>query len=120
MPYDAAGIARLRRFAERRGATKPSDHVFRSLGGDKISRGRYGKIYDRIDEHTTWTEQLDLGAHWIRHTTLDDVRTVAGQRVASTYAGHEDGSQDTIARYTKVTFEEVAAAYEAIFGPRFP
>lgn len=120
LPYDVDGLARLRRFALSRGATAPSDHVFRNRSGTKISRKRYETIYDRLDQHTGWTERLDLGAHWIRHTTLDDVRTVAGERVAATYAGHEDGNQDTIARYTKVTFEELAAAFEAIFGPRFP
>lgn len=119
LPYDVAGLERLRRFAISRGATSSSDHVFRSKRGTKISRKRYETIYDRLDEHTTWTERLDLGVHWIRHTTLDDVRTVAGERVAAAYAGHEDTSGDTIARYTKVTFEELAAAFEAIFGPRF-
>lgn len=77
-------------------------------------------IYDRLDEHTTWTDRLDLGVHWVRHTTLDDVRSVAGGRVAAAYAGHEDSSQATIGLYSKITFDELAAAYEAIFGPRFP
>lgn len=119
LPYDADGLARLRRFATSRGATAPSDHVFRSKRGTKVSRKRYQTIYDRLDRHTTWTEQLDLGAHWIRHTTLDDVRTVAGERVAAAYADHEDSSGATITRYTKVTFEKLAVAFEAIFGPRF-
>lgn len=119
LPYDTDGLARLRRFAQSRGATSPSDHVFRSRRGTRISRKRYETIYDRLDRHTAWTEALDLGAHWIRHTTLDDVRTVGGERVAAAYAGHEDSSGDTIARYTKVTFEELACAFEAIFGPRF-
>lgn len=119
MPYDVDGLVRLRRFAVSRGATRPSDHVFRTVRHTKISRRRYGTIYDRIDERTTWTERLDLGVHWIRHTTLDDVRTVAGIRVASAYAGHEDSSQGTIGLYSKVTFEELARAFEALFGPRF-
>ena len=118
-PYDVAGLQRLEAFARSRGATKPSDHVFRSRRGTKISRKRYETIYDRIDAHTDWTERLDLGVHWIRHTTLDDVRVVAGSRVAAAYAGHDDASQGTIGLYNKVTFEELCAAFEAIFGPRF-
>lgn len=118
-PYDLAGLQRLEAFARSRGATKPSDHVFRSLRGTKISRKRYETIYDRLDAHTDWTERLDLGVHWIRHTTLDDVRVVAGSRVAAAYAGHNDASQGTIGLYNKVTFEELCAAFEAIFGPRF-
>jgi site-specific recombinase XerD len=120
LPYDADGLARLRRFATSRGATAASDHVFRTRRGTPMSRRRYETIYDRLDQHTTWTERLDLGVHWIRHTTLDDIRTVADVRVAATYAGHDDNSQETIARYNKVTFEELAAAFEALFGPRFP
>ena len=122
MPYDVSGLARLRRLAVSRGATRPSDHVFRTLRHTKMSRRRYGTIYDRIDSHTTWTERLDLGVHWIRHTTLDDVRSVAGIRVASAYAGHDDSSSGTIGLYSKVTFEELARAFEALFGgwPRVP
>ncbi len=120
LPYDVDGLRRLRRFATSRGATSPSDHVFRSKRGQRISRKRYEVIYNRVDQNTTWTERLDLGAHWIRHTTLDDVRTVADSRVAAAYAGHDDASQGTIGLYNKVTFEELAAAFEAIFGPRFP
>lgn len=119
LPYDTDGLHRLRRFASSRGATSPSDHVFRSKRCRKISRKRYETIYDRVDEHTTWTERLDVGVHWIRHTTLDDVRTVADSRVAAAYAGHDDSSQGTIGLYNKPTFEELAAAFEAIFGPRF-
>lgn len=119
MPYDIAGLRRLRSFAVGRGASADSDQVFRSLRGTQISRRRYETIYDRIDEHTTWTEPLDVGVHWMRHTTLDDVRAVAGTRVASAYAGHDDASVGTIGLYSKVTFEELAAAFEALFGPRF-
>jgi site-specific recombinase XerC len=116
MPIDVDFINRLRSFARSRGATSPSHHIFRSKRGTKISRKRYETIYDRLDDHTSWTEKLDLGVHWIRHTTLDDVRTVAGNRVAATYAGHDDASQGTIGLYSKVTFEELEAAFHAIFG----
>lgn len=119
VPLDTEFMRRLLDFAQRRGATGVADQLFRSKRHTAITRRRYGTIYDRIDSYTDWTEKLDLGVHWIRHTTLDDVRTVADSRVAAKYAGHSDSSQGTIGLYTKVSFEELAAAFEAIFGPRF-
>lgn len=93
--------------------------MFRSRRGTPITRKRYEYLYDRLDAHTTWSGMLDVGIHWIRHTTLDDIRTVADERTAHCYAGHTDASGPTINAYTKVSFEGLVAAYEAIFGPRF-
>jgi site-specific recombinase XerD len=120
LPLDADLAGRLIAFARARGAALPGDKVFRKHDGTPISRRRYEYLYDRLDEHTTWSEMLDVGIHWIRHTTLDDVRTVADERTAHTYAGHTDATGPTINAYTKVPFEGLVAAYEAIFGPRFP
>lgn len=118
-PLDVDFIERLDAFARSRGASNPADKVFRSAAGRPITRKYYERLYQRLDEHIAWSEALDLGVHWIRHTTLDDVRVVADSRVAASYAGHSDTSGDTINQYNKVTFEERAAAYETIFGPRF-
>lgn len=119
VPLDVEFMGRLLDFAKRRGATGVTDKIFRSKRNRGITRKRYENIYNRLDSYTDWTEKLDLGAHWIRHTTIDDVRTVADSRVAAKYAGHSDSSQGTIGLYTKVSFDELAAAFEAIFGPRF-
>lgn len=119
LPLDADFIRRLLAHAEARGASRASDKVFRSHRGTPITRKRYEYLYNRLDAHTTWSGMLDVGIHWIRHTTLDDVRTVADERTAHTYAGHTDASGPTINAYTKVPFEGLVAAYEAIFGPRF-
>ncbi len=119
LPLDADLVARLCTFAESRGATQPADRVFRSRSGNPISRKRYEYLYNRLDARTSWSGMLDVGIHWVRHTTLDDVRTVADERTAHTYAGHTDASGPTINAYTKVPFEGLVAAYEAIFGPRF-
>lgn len=118
-PLDVDLLERLRAFAVARGAVFPTDKVFRSRKGTPITRRRYGILYDRLDAHTEWSEVLDIGIHWLRHTTLDDVRVVADERVAQAYAGHADDSGATILLYTKVRFEELAAVFEVIFGPRF-
>ena len=120
LPADVDFLGRLRRFATSRGAKAHSDHVFRGLSHRHISDSRYNTIGRRLHKETDWTRLLEVGSHWIRHTTLDDIRSVAGERVASAYAGHEDSSIGKIGIYTKVPFETLCAAYEAIFGPRFP
>ena len=72
-PLDVEFIDRLDRFARSRGATAASDHVFRMRSGKPITYKRYEVIYGRLHRYTTWTRQLEVGVHWIRHTTLDDV-----------------------------------------------
>jgi site-specific recombinase XerD len=84
LPLDADVIGRLIAHAESRGAIGPGDKVFRSTRGTPITRKRYEYLYDRLDAHTTWSGMLDVGIHWVRHTTLDDVRTVADERTART------------------------------------
>jgi site-specific recombinase XerD len=116
VPLDRAAMAGLLAFAEARGATGDDDRVFRSRRGRPMSRKRYETIYDRLDAHTGWSERLDVGIHWVRHTTVDDIRSVADLRVAQAYAGHDDSMSGDIGGYTKVTFDEKRAAYRALFG----
>lgn len=71
-----------------------------------------------LDAHTTWSGILDVDIHWSRHTALGDVRTVADERTAHNGAGHAAASGSIINAYTKVPFEGLAAADEAICGPR--
>ena len=118
LPLRRDVIERLLRHAVSRGAQSPTDAVFRYKNGRPLSRRRFNTLFDRLDKHTAWSEPLDVGPHWIRHTTLDDVRRVADVRVAQSYAGHRDEASGAIGRYTKPTFDELIAAYEAIFGPR--
>lgn len=118
LPLRRDVIERLLAHAARRGAHTRADAVFRYKDGRPLTRRRFNTLFDRLDKHTTWSESLDVGPHWIRHTTLDDVRRVADVRVAQSYAGHRDEASGAIGRYTKPTFDELVAAYEAIFGPR--
>jgi site-specific recombinase XerC len=118
LPLDVDLIIRLEAFARSRGATGHADAVFRNRNGKPITRKRYETIYGRLRSGLPWTQPLGVGVHFIRHTTLDDVRVVSDLRVAEAYAGHSDTAGSTIMRYSKVTFGELAAAYETIFGSR--
>jgi site-specific recombinase XerC len=111
-------LVRLMQLARSRGAVHPHDAVFRGRTGAPISRRHFNTLFDRIDRHLRWTEPLDVGAHWIRHTTLSDIAAVSDLRVASAYAGHAAGSLGVIGLYTKVTFDDLVCAYEEVFGPR--
>ena len=108
-------LADLDNFAVARGAHAGDDHVFRYRDHHALTRRRFNTLFDRIDAETAWSEPLDVGAHWLRHTTLSDIAAVAGIRVAEEYAGHANHDK-TIYRYVSVSFEDLADAYAAVFG----
>jgi len=108
-------LRELDTFATERGAAARHDAVFRYLDGHPLTKRRFNTLFDRLDDHTEWSDPLDVGAHWLMHTTLSDIAAVAGDRVAEEYAGHVSNER-TIYRYTSVTFEDLADAYWAVFG----
>lgn len=116
LPLGSDLLTTLADFAAARGARKDGDAVFRYRDGRPMGRRRFDMIFDRVDRHLGWTQPLDIGAHWIRHTTLADIAAVSDVRVAAAYAGHSLDSLGVIGRYTKVTFEDLQAAYHALFG----
>lgn len=118
LPLSGAMLHRLEAFSQSRGGTRPDDHVFRYHDGSPLTRRRFNSLFDRLDRHCRWSEQLDVGAHWIRHTTLSDIAAVSDLRVAQAYAGHKPGRHDVIEAYSHVEFDDLVAAYEQLFGPR--
>lgn len=111
-------IRQLLTFGKSRGAVTPTDRVFRSRDGVPITRKRFNIIFDRLDEFTDWSEAINVGPHWIRHTTLTDVNKVAGEAVANRYAGHAKSALGTTSQYVSVTDEDLVAVYETLFGSR--
>jgi site-specific recombinase XerD len=118
VPLSSDLLRRLDDFSRDRGGRRPPDHVFRYRDGTPLTRRRFNSLFDRLDRHCDWSEQLDVGAHWLRHTTLSDIAAVSGLRVAQAYAGHKPGRRSAIEIYTRVDFDDLAAAYERVFGPR--
>lgn len=118
LPLRKSLLAELDAFGRARGADGIGSPVFRYKSGVPLTRRRFNSIFDRVDRHVGWTEPLDVGAHWIRHTTLADIAAVSDVRVAAAFAGHSPGSLGVIGRYTKVTWEDLCEAYEIVFGPR--
>jgi site-specific recombinase XerD len=118
VPLRDAALRRLDDFSRERGGLRPQDQVFRYRDGTPLTRRRFNSLFDRLDRHCDWSEQLDIGAHWIRHTTLSDIAAVSDLRVAQVYAGHKPGRHDVIEAYSHVEFDDLVAAYEQLFGPR--
>lgn len=108
-------LRELTAFATERGAVARHDPVFRYLDGHPLTKRRFNTLFDRLDGHTNWSDPLDVGAHWLRHTTLSDIAAVAGDRVAEEYAGHVNHER-TIYRYAAVSFEDLVDAYRTVFG----
>jgi site-specific recombinase XerD len=118
LPMASWLIRRLRELALSRGARGSGEAVFRMSDGRPMTRRHFNSLFDRIDRHLNWTEPMDVATHWIRHTTLADIAAVSDVRVAAAFAGHAPESMGVIGRYTQVTFEDLADAYEALFGSR--
>jgi site-specific recombinase XerD len=118
LPLRGSTLQRLDSFSQHRGARRPQDQVFRYHDGTPLTRRRFNSLFDRLDRHCDWSEQLDVGAHWLRHTTLSDIAAVSDLRVAQVYAGHKPGRRDVIEAYSHVEFDDLVAAYEQLFGPR--
>lgn len=108
-------LRELEALAVQRGAVAGHDAVFRYRDGHPLTERRFNTLFDRLDAHTEWSDPLDVGAHWLRHTTLSDIAAVAGDRVAEEYAGHAN-SDRTIYMYAAVSFDDLVDAYWAVFG----
>jgi site-specific recombinase XerD len=117
-PLSRRIIEDLDAFAVSRGAMAGHDNVFRYRNGNPLTRRRFNSLFDRVDRHTSFTEALDVSAHWIRHTTLADIAAASDLRVATAFAGHAPERLGVIGTYTLVTFDDLCEAYEAVFGDR--
>lgn len=90
-----------------------SDSVFHYRDGRPLTDRRFDTLFRRVGNRLPWARSLGVSLHWIRYTTLTDIRMTSGERVAAAYAGHGDG--DVTSRYTRATFEELQAAHRQLF-----
>lgn len=93
-----------------------ASRVFHYAGGFPLTDRRFDTIFNRVGRVLPWAKSLGVSLHWIRYSTLTDVRMVSGERVAAAYAGHGDGSGGITAHYTRATFAELQEAHRALFG----
>jgi len=113
----------LMTLATSRGATTPTDSVFRYRVGSKFSgcpmtSRRVDTIWKRLRNELPWVEERRVSSHVIRHTTLTFVDRFVSPTVARRYAGH--GRRDVTETYTQADGDEVAGALEVVFGRPHP
>ena len=70
----------------------------------------------KVGREVPWARSLGVSLHWIRYSTLTDIRMTSGERVAAAYAGHGDGSGGITALYTRASFAELQEAHRVFFG----
>ncbi len=96
------------------------DRVFHYADGSCLSERRFDSIFLRAGRELPWVRSLGVSLHWLRYSTLTDIRMIAGERVATAYAGHADGAGGITALYTRATFAEMQDAHSRLFGVQPP
>lgn len=76
------------------------DRVFHYAPGQCLTNRRFDTIFRRAGRHLPWADSLGVSLHWLRYSTLTDIRMVAGERVAAAYAGHGDQAGGITATYS--------------------
>ena len=117
IPVSQVLIDDLRAHAAMRGSPLDDPHaaVFRYRDGTPLTARRFDSLFLRVQKRMPPVNHGGITAHWIRHTTLTDIRMLAGSDVSEAYAGHRPDNQRAIAEYTKVEFSELRAAHDRLF-----
>jgi site-specific recombinase XerC len=101
----------------------PGGQLLRYRDGRQITERRYDGLWARIGRELPWVRTQGISTHWIRHTTLTWVERNFGFAVAHAYAGHTDGTGETVSvtsTYVRATLTEVATALSALAGEPHP
>ena len=114
IPVSTALLRALRAHAATR--SLEHDHIFHYEDGSPLTDRRFDTIFAKVGRALPWAKSLGVSLHWIRYSTLTDIRMTSGERVAAAYAGHGDGSGGITALYTRASFAELQAAHALLFG----
>jgi len=114
IPVSTALLGALRVHADER--APGCEDVFHYADGRCLTERRFDTIFHRVNRVLPWASALGVSLHWIRYSTLTDVRMTSGERVASAYAGHGDQAGGITAQYTRASFEELQHAHRQLFG----
>jgi integrase/recombinase XerC len=111
----------LEAHATARGAHAPTDPVLVYASGKAVTSRRHDYIIDRW-KRLAWARKAGVSTHWLRHTAIDTIRNIAGEAVASRFAGHAAGnaSNGVTGQYGPATEAAVARAVAIMTGEAHP
>ena len=84
--------------------------------GQPLTRRWFERLNDFLGRRVVLDEGEPFTLHYLRHTTLHQVKTLAGEEVAAEFAGHR---RTTTAQYTRPTLTEWKRLHRVMF-PKTP
>lgn len=84
--------------------------------GSPIGANFWHAQFQRLDAERPWAAEIDMGPHYLRHTTLTDVERIAGTAVSRRFGTHAPSARDAHRVYTKASRTEVFAVHRLLFG----
>lgn len=124
-PVCRSTIQALRGLAAARGATSPSDNVFRykpregESVGSPLTRRRFNTLADRWQATLPFAAKLGVTPHVLRHTAIGLVESIAGYAVARAFARHHS-KREVTTTYLQRDIHDVAHAVEQLTGEAHP
>ena len=98
-------------YAERPG--DPTTPLILKPNGKGITGRKFDSLFSRIHKYAPWSANPAITAHWLRHTTLQELDFVAPRKVVAAYAGHRP--KKAIEVYARVPFGYLREAHDELF-----
>ena len=117
-PVPPSLLADLEAFARSRGATAPTDRVFRYRNGRPLTARRYDTWLQRVQAALPWADKRGFDSHTLRAHAGATIERLAGHAVSERFLRHD--ANNVTAIYTEATEAEVAAAVAAMTGEPHP
>ena len=115
----------LEHLARARGASKPSDAVFRTEAVDPttgvnrpMTKGHIDTLHDAIRDHLEWARREGWSLHWARHHAKAEIHDIGGPAIARRFMGHS--AAHVTEKYGPAGFEHVAWAVSIRTGEVHP
>lgn len=93
-----------------------SGMVFRYPDGSPLTGWRFDTIFSRVSRTLPWAKSLRVSLHWIRYSTLTDIRMTSGKRLPPPTPATATGRGGGITAHTRASFAELQEAHSRLFG----
>lgn len=118
IPISQGLVDRLIRHHDERAPRQhdPTTPLFIRKDGAGVTSKKFETLFKRVHDYWPHSKQEGITAHWLRHTTLQEIDFVSDGEVAAAYAGHRPGR--TIGTYARVYFPQLREAHDNVFDER--